>query len=326
MDFYQISLKYNPVHSVYQKPIYTGNYLISGYEPVRYQVMPLCAKITADETKELEKLVNMFVCFSKIRSFKGVYLRLDCYISNQMIYVLEINSTSTDGWGQGWHLSRISGLEDNHQEVFFPQFWTTYDPRFQPAINLVISESHFLGYKFQSLEWNSASNINELVYAYLQNCSHIYPDNFVPSYYFLEDKLQFARFAQKWNGINVKIPQHFWFESDKFASLKRLMGKVVLKQRTKDDSSNLKSVIFTSKNDYPGDIIDTLEYLNGNILMQEIVETKTYDRHPIQLICLFAPSTNFDYLKLAGGYIQIADPKSRIINDISAHGPLLIEH
>ncbi len=314
-----------PVPCVYWRPVLNEeSLLISSYRVVPYLTKSFMGILAKEEVREAEKLVNQFLAISGLPSCAGIYLRCDCYLgSDGHLLMLEINSLSTDGWGPAWHLSRIAGSPVDFSKAFFPKFWTTYDPRFMPALRLAVQELVRVGRVAEIISWQDALQSEELVYAYLQNASCEYPANFVPRCRWLENKLRFARFSQYWEGRCVKIPKFYWYETDPLFKL--AMGKIVIKRCEKSSASNKDSVIFTSEKNVPTDLIDALLYLRGDVLAQELVETVKIHEDPVQVILLFAPSHDFRKLHFAGGYLQIAPCGTKIINDAAAHSPLILQ-
>lgn len=314
-----------PALCVYWRPIIDpATRLVSHYRKVPYLVKPFAGSLERAEVGEAETLVNQFLEFSRLSSCEGIYLRCDCYIgSDGVLQMLEINSISTDGWGPAWHLARIIGSSTNCSRAFFPRLWTTYDLSFKPALRLACAELRLMGREARVIDWQSALNAREPVYAYLQNGPREFSDHFVPKSRELEDKLRFARFSHYWQGQAVKIPRFYWYETDFFQNLVAKMGQIIFKRRAKYSASNKESVLFSSAKHNPVDLIDALEYLRGDVVAQDVIETMLVGDLPVQVILLFAPTHDFSRLILAGGYLQIAPAGTRVINDIAAHGPLI---
>lgn len=314
--------------SVYQQPIHnkqTG--LICGYCPVQYRVEACGGLINRWQQDELERFVNEFLTFTRCETI-NVYFRLDCYLVESELVVLEINSVSADGWGPAFHLARLAtGRPRIRKDLYLPEFWTTYDPRFQPAIDLVCEELRTAGRMATPLSWDAALGTADKVFAYLQQAPAHRPDHFIPGKIgeLLEDKIHLARFSRHWHGDRVFIPTTYWCETSLLQTLKHRMGRLVFKPTRKVGDRNVDSVWFGRSSQQPREVVDALAYLRGEIIVQERVLPEEINGCPVQVILLFGPHRTQDRLLLAGGYLQIGSPGSITVNDMAAHGPIVLD-
>lgn len=267
-----------------------------------------------DYREELQRLLTEFLSFAQAPA-SGVYLRLDCFLqADGTLAVIEINSSFVDGWGTAFNLVRASGHRlPFPDELKFPQVWSLREQVYLPELELAVSELPLHGGpQARFLEPDEALATGEEVYWYgrfdnFGSFPLVRPADGIR----LDNKMLLARFSNHWRGRLVTIP-HFYGVAE--TPWEQIPADVVFKlgNKTQDPRNSVKF-----RDEIGHGKFFRRAYNAGEAIAQARIEPITVEGAVTQVIIMAVGSTPIT------GYLQIAYPPRRIINDNSFHGPLV---
>ena len=292
------------------------------YDAQPHQVSPIGLRIDLKIKNELELFLSRFINSCNV-SEDGVYLRTDAFFCPEtgLIEIIEVNAHFVDGWGIALNLQRAAGIKNLLNGTSFPPFWTTSQSIYQPELELACQELTLLGHPAKPINWQSAlANSTDQIYWYGRFDRYIKHPQVVPANGpLIDDKKQLAIFSDQWQGDRVTVPECFWPEKTSWSGLHE---DIIFKFRHKNGPEVKKarfSVQFKA-NAGRAKFIKKCFQQDLGIAQKVIKPFLMPDGSPTQLIILSVGS------KILTAYMQIALPETKIINDNSAHGPVVFSN
>jgi hypothetical protein len=264
---------------------------------------------------ELERFLKLYLEMSGIKETEGVFFRVDLYPDEEdgVFWIIEVNALFVDGWGIALNFTRATGQTIKIEDGLFPKVWTTEDPLYVPELELACQELTLAtGQKHEFEPASSCRHNQHLAYWYGRSRlrENLWPTNGE----LLDDKILLCRMATRWNGRCINIPESFSSETGGWDHLPDRQN-LVFKLRRKWTNPRM-SVQFGDQIG-KGKFWRKLWCEDEAIAQTRIKQTATADNQPVQAIVLTAGS------RVIAGYIQLAQPGTRIINDNSVHGPII---
>lgn len=245
-----------------------------------------------------------------------LYFRVDAYIHDDALWILEVNTAFVDGWGVALNLSRASGIKIPADHLDFPLDFATEDDAYLPELQLAVSEISLLRrMERQIVPFKKRGPYARSTYVYGhsggKNRADIRPYNGIE----LDDKRHLATFSASWKETRVRIPPMYVNPN---TTWENLPANVVLKFNDKS-SPAAKTIRESALFGKPAGRAKfwRKSYQEGKVLAQELVEPAKHWGLNSQLVILAIGQTP------VAGYVQFSE--KRIINDNSIHGPLLFE-
>lgn len=246
--------------------------------------------------EELSLLLAGFLKFHK-REGKGTFIRVDAFLSEDGLNIIEFNVELADGWGVALNLARACGKPvELPVGVELPRQYTAYKSDYLPEYRLAISEFGRLG----------------------QNSMSIKEDFWTPEVKDpLDSKLCLEQFARTWSGNTVRIPKLYSVETTLWESLPE---NVVFKFTEKYGPEALRARYSVAPRDKIGKGKHVRQSYNASkaVAQERITPHTLPDGSVTQAIIMCAGSTPIT------GYLQVASQGEFIINDRTGRkGPLL---
>ncbi|MFA6549309.1 MAG: hypothetical protein WCT39_05230 [Candidatus Margulisiibacteriota bacterium] len=284
-----------------------------------YQTTSLGLEIPKKTKDELREFLERYLKEAGIENDDGVFFRVDLYPDPEkedVFWIIEVNALFVDGWGIGLNLARATGspVEINGLGDRFPETWTTEDRAYLPELQLACDELRIATGRQFSFEPSFNCRISQApAYWYGRQRPH---EKLRPWHgETLDDKIVLVRLASTWRGERIRIPQSFSVETTPWDQLPDRSG-LVFKLRRKWENPRM-SVRFGDEIGKGKDV--RRGYTDGGVIAQtRIPQATTNDGQPVQAIIMTAGTTP------VSGYVQIARPGVKIINDNSLHGPLIL--
>lgn len=245
------------------------------------------------ESRELEQFLTAFRNFIKI---DYQFMRLDIFLGDQNLYIIEINVELQDGWGVALNLLRASGKTIRAKGECFPREIIAYSEDYVPEFELAQKELANLGQKMEVVSWRERLGV------------------MAKSPF--DDKIYLARFSKIWEGLLIKIPRTYWIENTTWEDLPE---DVVFKFRQKyGEQAKRAGYSARHRSDLGKGKFIRQCYFNGSVIAQEYIKPgQTIDGQVTQAIVMCAGNIPVT------GYLQTAPPGTFIINDrTAAKGPL----
>lgn len=245
-----------------------------------------------------------------------LYFRVDAYIHDDILSILEVNTAFVDGWGVALNLSRASGIKISTDDLDFPLDFATEDDAYLPELKLAVHEINQLRrMKRQVVPFKKRGLYERSTYVYGRSGNRsrtdIVPYNGVE----LDDKRHLAAFSESWNETSVCIPRMYAGQTTTWDDLPE---DIVLKfSDTSSPIANVmrESVLFGK----PAGKAKFWRraYHEGHVIAQKMVGPLKHWGLNSQLVILAIGQTP------VAGYVQFSE--KRVVNDNSIHGPLLFE-
>jgi len=256
---------------------------------------------------ELRQFLSEFN--AAIKTERPAYYRIDAFIDQEKLWILEVNASFVDGWGTALNLGRAARIFVEPKDLVFPRFFAVENTIYSPELELLIAELKIRGLSGQFYDQPFLTSPNP-IYVYGRVGSRDYPNVLPYDGLRLDNKVNLALVSQNWQGHSLKTPKHYL---QRWCSWEELPKNVVLKFCNKSSPECQRagqSVLFGK----PSGQAPFLRrcYRNELLLAQEPIPNP----HGCQLIILAIGD------KALTGYIQYS--WQRIINDNSVHGPLKI--
>ena len=244
----------------------------------------------------------------------GTYFRLDLYpLADGRFAVIEANAHFVDGWGTALALSRAAGFPVR-VDGGFPMRWTTCHDVYEPELELAARELVLAGVADASVvDWDECLN-GDVRPAYWYgrfrregSFDHILPRNGA----MLDDKIWLAYSSGLFgDGDTLVVPKCYWRDVCHWSAIP---NDVVFKRRVKTEDRHVvkfRDQIGRGKSMRKA-------YERGEVLAQTFVDPFLREDRPVQFVVLCQGTNPIT------GYVQFADPGTRIINDACMHGPLI---
>lgn len=284
-----------------------------------YQTTSLGLKIPRETKDELREFLGRYLQTAGIENDNEVFFRVDLYPDTEndnVFWVIEVNALFVDGWGVALNLSRAAGspVEIGGLDNRFPETWTTEDRVYLPELQLACDELKIATGKQFLFQPAAACRLFKPP-AYWYGRQRPY-EKLCPQHgETLDDKLVLVRLANTWHGEHVKIPRSFSLETTVWDNLPSPSG-LVFKLRRKWQNPRM-SIRFGDQIGRGNDV--RRGYNRKDIVAQEVLRRATINggQH-VQIIIVTIGK------KPISGYVQIARPDARIINDDSIHGPVIL--
>lgn len=198
-----------------------------------------------DEVRwELQDFLKEYIQFLWL-NWKKAFFRIDAYFDKNRLYILDMNASFVDGWGNAINFTRA--VWERVWEIlswYFPAKFYLQDEVYRPEFELAIRE-------IWQQTWENFSEIKGLdfdlpIYIYWtlkdwDSNENIFPFNWVLN----DDKKNLARFSRAWKWDLVKIPDFIMSEEAKYLEVPE---NVVLKVASKNDiRSDWRNKIFIWK-------------------------------------------------------------------------------
>ena len=268
------------------------------YRDYPHKTTSVGATLTESVQHELKEFLEAYLRF--LGSNEHQFLRLDVFLSDDVLNVIEINAELQDGWGVALNLLRASGNTlPMCNGAKFPTEIIAYSEDYLPEFELAQNELARIGKEMQIAWWRDRPGI--------------------PSKSLFDDKMYLAQFSREWRGDQVHIPKTYWAEN---TAWEQLPDDVVFKFRHKygEQAQRARYSVACRADIGKGKFVRQC-YTAGHAVVQERIEPlRLEDGSATQAIIMCSgchPIT---------GYLQVAPPNVFVINDRTAcKGPLVFE-
>lgn len=236
-----------------------------------------------------------------------LYFRIDAFIGEEGLYIIEINVELQDGWGVALNLLRASG-----NELFIPYgaisrlptVFQNYGNGYRTEFELACEELALLGFEKRPIVQDMPS--------YLAPGTPVYPPK-----HELDSKIYLARFAPQWDGESVIVPRMFCVETTPWDAVPEDVIFKFCRKYGPEARKARYSVLDRSKAGKAKFIRRC--YNAGTLVAQKRVSPLTLDDGSVTqaVILCVGPQP-------ATGYLQVSPAGTMVINDKTAKaGPLL---
>lgn len=282
------------------------------YRAMAHRVTPVGAAVSSEARAELLEFIRQYAAF--IGAGSRPYFRLDVYIAEGKLWVLEVNAAFVDGWGVALNLSRAANAPVDITKLEFPGCFGLIEAAYRPELELLVSELATAGRTNHRIcdQWRSGQ-CSASIYVYGRaEGDQIWPQNGLV----LDNKLNLARFSRRWQGDLVGTPTTYTHEDTEWAEVP---GDVFLKFVDKSSAESQRARFSvkrgkpTGKSPFLRRCYDTEKLIAQQQINGDQVVVESHPRR-VQLVVL----SNADMLT---GYTQYG--LGDIINDDSWHGPLI---
>lgn len=246
--------------------------------------------------QELRVFLRQFLDFLGVRN--PLFMRIDAYVRDAALTVIEVNVELQDGWGVSLNLLRACGgvcCQVKH----LPSEIIVYNDDYLAEFELAKREASMLGRNLELVSWRDRPGI--------------------PAKSAFDDKLYLTRFSRLWQGHFIQIPSMHEIAD---TSWENLPEDVVFKFREKYGEHARKARYSVKRRRDMGKAKFIRRcYEERSAIAQAYIETlRLQDGSAVQAVIMChgdVPVT---------GYLQVASPDVFVINDKSAtKGPLLLE-
>lgn len=285
------------------------------YRNYQHQTTKMGVSLPREVVEELKRFLTAFNLVVGVT--QTPFYRLDAYFTEDVLHILEINASFVDGWGTALNLARAAGIRIDPQPFRnFPKMFSLANEDYYHELELFITELGHLGLKGggKIIDWETAINGGELVYLYGRNSRKVAKNLLPYDGLRLDNKFHLSQLSRQWDGKRVLTPRHY-FHPDPWEMMPE---DVILKFCDKSSLECQKarhSVIFGRPNGKASFL--KRAFREEKLIAQEMVEPNRDDGQNCQLVILAIGE------EVATGYVQFST--SRMINDNSTHGPLLLE-
>jgi hypothetical protein len=264
-------------------------------------------------TSELQAFLAAFT--ASLGNDHKPYYRIDAYFDEESLWILEVNAAFVDGWGTALNLARASGIEVDLGALWFPENFTTLNPDYRPELALLVAELAVAGREHRIKKWPVGSKTLVYVYGRIDTNAWSCDGEWEPyDGLRLDNKLNLGLFRQQWDGEVVEIPRHYIGRCDQWEDIP---NDVVLKfcDKGSEECQKARWSVSFGKPSGKAPFIKRC-YRAETLLAQSFIRPTQEDGKNCQLVILAMGS------ELITGYVQYS--QSRIVNDNSIHGPLMI--
>lgn len=186
-----------------------------------------------DEVRwELEDFLKAYIEFLWLGD-KKAFFRIDSYFDQNRLYILDVNASFVDGWGNAINFTRA--VWEEVWEIlnwYFPKNFFLQEEVYRPEFELAISEVWMQTWEnFQEID-----ELNSMMSTYIywnlrgwKETENVYPFNWIKN----DDKRNLARFSKIWRWDLVKIPVFITPKDEQ--DFYKIPDDVVLKIASKND-------------------------------------------------------------------------------------------
>ncbi len=306
-----IQLNRFPLKSELVAPNIYGRYL--------HRTTDLGVLVPEEHRSELRRFLHEFLRFSGYPE-KGVYLRVDAFMNQGQLQIIEINAHFVDGWGIALNLARAAGRPVELNGASFPEIWTTSNEIYRPELELACQELTLQGYRCRTMPYDEVLQRTDTeVYWYGRfNRYRDYPLVRPTFGQDLDNKYNLARFSWQWESALVEIPLYYSQEVTDWDELPR---NVVFKfcDKAGPEVARARSSVLYRDQIGKGKFVRQCYRAETAVAQEVIRPTRLDDGSLTQLIVMAAGSEPLT------GYLQVVPAGTRIINDNSTHGPLIFD-
>jgi hypothetical protein len=268
------------------------------YRDLPHVVTPVGLIVEQQAQNELARFMSDFM--RSVGAGQEQYFRIDAFVADGGLQVIEINNEVQDGWGVSLNLLRAAGKTPAPELVNgIPEQIIVYNTDYMPEFKLAQREASLLGRNVQLPSWRERQGI------------------IAKGPY--ESKMYLARFSRQWVGSLVSVPKFYSTEDTPWEDIPE---DVVFKfcHKYGPGAQKARYSVVTRKDLGKGRFMRRA-YEAGEAVAQERTDPLHLpDGSVTQAIILCAGS------KPVAGYLQVAPPGVFIINDkTSAKGPLVFE-
>lgn len=290
--------------SILARTIYSRRGMVMPFKTAEWGLV-----LNGDIRSELNRFVEEFLAFHGY-SPQELYFRLDAFLQEEKLLILEINVELQDGWGVALNLLRAASLKvDVPNGAELPKEFIDYGDGYRAEFELACSELSLLGHE---------AGIQESTL----------PRWWVPKHE-LDGKIYLARFARHWRGHQVLVPVMHHYEETPWEELPE---NVIFKFNEKYGDEALRarcSVIRKQGRDFGKGKFVRQCYNSSKAVAQEWIEPMRLEDGSItQVVILCAgvqPITGYLQVVPQGEEFHLKD--TLVINDRSAKaGPLAFEN
>ncbi len=266
------------------------------YRDCLHETTSVGAILTESILHELREFLEAYLGF--LGSEEHQFLRLDVFLGQQTLNVIEVNAELQDGWGVALNLLRASGNAlPACNGGKFPTEIIAYSEDYVPEFELAKSELAFIGKEMQIAWWHDRPGI--------------------PLKSPFDDKMYLARFSREWRGDRIRIPATYWAEN---MAWEQLPDDIVFKFRHKygEQARRARYSVACRADIGKGKFMRQC-YTAGHVVVQERIEPlRLEDGSATQAIIM---CSGHDPIT---GYLQVAPPDIFIINDRTARKGVLV--
>lgn len=209
------------------------------YEGQTRQIDNIWIEISEELNSELTIFLDNYINFQWLK-WKKTFFRIDAYFDKNRLYILDMNASFVDWWGNALNFARaIWEKVDNLLINNFPKKIKLQKEEYRPEFELCIRELNILffnnqinGYEYP--DFKEVSEINtkdEETYIYWDTnlvWKNILPYNWMA----IDNKVNLANFSKCWKWDLVKVPD---FILPTELNYSKLPNEVVLKIAWKED-------------------------------------------------------------------------------------------
>lgn len=268
------------------------------YRDYPHETTPVGAILTESDRHELKEFLEAYLHF--LGSNEHQFLRLDVFLGDDALNVIEINAELQDGWGVALNLLRASGNTlPACNDARFPTEIIAYSEDYMPEFKLAQNELARIGKHMHIAWWRDRPGV-------LSKST-------------FDDKMYLARFSREWRGNLVRIPKTYWAEH---TAWEHIPDDVVFKFRHKyGEHARRAGYSVRRRADIGKGKFMRQCYAAGHAVAQERIEPfRLEDGSATQAIIM---CSGHDPI---AGYLQVAPPDAFVINDRATRkGPLVFE-
>ncbi len=255
--------------------------------------------LVVDQTMryELSRFLEAFLV--SVGCTEHLFLRVDAFVQENILHVIEINVELQDGWGVALNLLRASGHAPKFaDDVRLPKEIIAYSEDYLPEFELAEYEFALLGREMRIAEWRDRPGIlSKSVF---------------------DDKLYLAEFSRAWRGDRVRTPLAYTIDNTPWDALPE---NVVFKFREKyGERSRMARYSVARRNAIGKGRYMRMCYEEKTAVAQAYTEPlHLEDGSPTQAILMCSGR------HVVTGYLQVAPPGTFVINDkLTRKGPLIL--
>lgn len=268
------------------------------YRDYPHQTTTVGCIIEEPMRRELASFLEGFLRF--IQCDENIFLRLDVFLNDGVLNIIEINVELQDGWGVALNLLRASGNKPKpFNGAVLPAEIIVYNEDYTPEFQLAQSEFAVLGHIMRIVGWQERRGI--------------------PSKSKYDDKLFLAQYSRIWRGTLVHVPCMYSVENTAWEDLPE---DVVFKFREKYGDASRKARYSVARREQIGKGKYMRQcYNTATAVAQKYIEPlRLEDGSATQAIILCSGATPLM------GYLQVAPQGVFVINDKTASkGALVLE-
>lgn len=279
-------------------------------------------EISSEVNKELNDFLSSFTEFMWMK--RDTFYRVDAYFNEEKLYILDVNASFVDWWGNALNFARAT--EQEVSQILYdimPRKFYLWEEIYRPEFELCLNELRNLDIEAEEVKnyflniWENQRNKTYAYWSFDRN-ENLFPYDWIR----LDNKMNLALFSKIWKWQNVVIPS-ITLPSE--CSWQDLPKDVFLKMTWKNDIN--KSNLWKVKEWKPRKWwLAAEEWDNWKIIAQEKIKPmKNSNWENLQAIIMAGWNVEkWDWIQSIAWYVQAST--KNIINDNSTQSPLVINN